>query len=122
MSLPMQSPFNHQSVILFLKHKSINYAVKDNQTIFKHTFILIFAVLTLLAIVCSVYYKTFLKIQNVSRVNCPQTKLNDNCTAKRYFNCNTFWSSTCALIMIIPLCNCCDLHVNWKCCFMLRKQ
>ena len=57
----------------------------------KHTVILMFAVLTLLPIVYRVGYKKVLKIQNVSRVNCPP-KLSVNCTAKRYVNCNTFWS------------------------------
>ena len=50
-------------------------------------------------------------------VKCPP-KLSVNCTAKRYVNCNTFWSLACALIMLMPLCNCCDFHVNKKNYFM----
>ena len=57
LSLPIQSPFNHQSVILLLRNKnlnylSLNYAEKNSQTEFKHTVIIIFAVLKLLVIVC----------------------------------------------------------------------
>lgn len=57
-------PFNHQSVILFLRNKIFNYlslddAEKNSQMVFKHTAIFIFAFLTLLA----------------------PPKLSDNCTA-----------------------------------------
>ena len=34
----------------------------------------------------------------------------------------TYWSLTCALITLTPLCNCCNFHVNSRNCFMLRKQ
>ena len=87
LSLPIQSPFNHQSVILLLRNKNLNYlslnfAEKNSQTVFKQTVILIFAVVTLLVIVCWGDYK----IQNASRVNCP-AKLSVNCRAKIYVNC-----------------------------------
>ena len=56
LSLPIQSPFNNESVILFLRNQilnclSLNYAEKNSQTVYKHTVIIIFAVLTLLVIV-----------------------------------------------------------------------
>ena len=49
-------------------------------------------------------------------------QLSVNCKTERYVNCNTVLSLTIDLITLIPLCNCCDFHDNWKNCFMLRKQ
>ena len=120
-SLPIHPHFNHQSVTLLLRNKNLNYmslnfAEKNSQTVFKHSVILIFDVLMLLVFV----YWVDQKSRNVSRVNCP-SKFSVNCTAKRYVYCNTFWSLMCALIMLIPLCNCFDFNVNLKGFIMLKK-
>ena len=37
-----------------------------------------------------------------------------------HVDCITFWSLPCALIMLIPLCNCCDFNVKWNNFFMLK--
>ena len=68
-----------------------------------------------------VYWVHYDKNQNISRVSCPPM-LSLNWTTKRYVNRNTFWSFTCALISLIPLCSCCDFNANWKNVFMLIKQ
>ena len=87
----------------------INYAEKNNQTVFKHNVILKFAVLTLLALVYLVNLSKKMFQGSAARLSSVLIA-----RTKDMSNCNTLLSLTCALFTLIPLWNCCDFHVYWK--------
>ena len=121
MSLPIQLPSKHYFCCsLFRKWKinylSLNHAKKNCQTVFWAYHHLNFCSLNIIGLK-EMCIHVFLKIQTISRVNC--VTIQAVLIARPKY---TFWSFKCALITLIPSCNCGYFYVNWKNWFMLKKK